>query len=210
MHPRLDPRPRRCLWSGLPFVVAALLPFSTTAAADRADFHLSCDDLPNQFHWRPFRIDDEHISLCDPNDDDPESECRHVGILRAIHARPDLNGDGTPDYIYILNGGGMVSNPGHLNVYSGYVACADGSMKLALADALTRIEVTDQRDALGFAVLRVTRECDADTQGSAVRREYTLRFNTRSRQYGPPDGIDALADYCGAYEQSLPGEPVPQ
>lgn len=131
-----------------------------------------------------------------------------MGILRAIHARPDLNGDGMADDIYILNGGGMVSNPGNLNLYSAYVACADGSVKFVLMDALTTIAATRQRDELGFAVLRVTRECDADTQGYAVRREYTLRFNPRTRQYDPPNGVEALADYCGGYEQSQPGERV--
>lgn len=151
------------------------------------------------------RLDDGAVTICGQY---AHEDCEHDRYLQAYdYGRPDLNGDGVADYL-IRTFSGLHGIDHNLSYFSAYLACGSGQLREVAFGAFTAIRMAAAEREGGFAVLKVTRECRSDDLTIEVRREYTLRFNTRSRRYGPPDDIDALNDYCGAYEQSLPGEHI--
>lgn len=71
-------------------------------------------------------------------------------------------------------------------------------------DAFTNVVLASSSDTNGYLPLGVTRSCYDASSGQYVTRQYSVVYDTQSGRYGPPDGDEALRDFCGDHEQSLP------
>lgn len=161
----------------------------------------SCEAAPRSGQYSISAHSGGSVTICSAED---PVECHDNPYLQAFeYARPDLNGDGTADYMVRIMSG-LVGTNNEVNYFAGYLACRGGYFVSVLFDALSRVDFSGESDANGYLELRVTRDCYSDVTGDVITRHYTLSFDAATGRYGPPNGNKALKDFCGAYEQSLP------
>jgi hypothetical protein len=132
------------------------------------------------------------------------ASCHEDFYLQAYeHREADLNQDGRSDQISIVHSGFVGIND-DLYYYAAYLACKDGRYRQVMFDAFTTVEPASSPDINGYLPLAVTRSCYDASSGQYVTRQYSVVYDTQSGRYGPPDGDEALRDFCGDYERSLP------
>lgn len=144
---------------------------------------------------------------------DSVSICRLDGIGDCLYsaeagrtfeaARPDFNGDDHSD-ILVKDFTGAYGNHDIIH-FLGYAACSsDGYVKVLDTFATSAI-VTDIHSASGWKDISVTRDCYDEMTQDVVSRNFTLKWDEDSREYGPPDGDIELTEYCTEKEMGLPG-----
>jgi len=148
---------------------------------------------------------DESVTICGSEDSE---DCHDDHYLPAFkYGQPDLNGDGKSDFV-ILRFDGMSGDSDNVSYFVIFVACTPELYRRIHWSAYTSINIEPGEYEDGFAVIKVIRECFSMRANSEQRREYDIRYNIESREYGPPAGDPRLSDYCSDYEMSLPWEPA--
>lgn len=148
---------------------------------------------------------DDSVTICGSSE--PE-ECHNDHYLPAYeYSHPDLNGDGLSDFV-IRRFDGMSGDIHSLSYFVIFVACTPGIYRRVHWNAYASINIDAGKSEGCFAVLRVVRDCFSMGINSEQRREYEIRYNIGSREYGPPADDPRLQDYCSDYEMSLPWKPA--
>ncbi|WP_143752039.1 hypothetical protein [Burkholderia sp. SRS-W-2-2016] len=145
--------------------------------------------------------EDNRVSVCRA---DGVGDCLYTQAYGKtfVDSRLHLNTDKRRDYVIKdFTGAYGLNDVVHFMLFA---QCRDGKYVQVADDFFTSLKAGAIDASTGWLNLHVTRDCYSEKIGDTQARSYTISFDPKHSEYGPPNANPALTHYCSDAELALP------